>query len=553
MRIYNLEANPGAPGNCSNLPLYGLLATHSAPRLHRRGDLLKTMGLEIFMHRRKIYIQTCLIPAVTILAVALGLIFGAAADVCAQPSRGASPDPKTFPYRDLTKELANKMAGAYVITTVGDVLMMEPISKMVDPKIQQILRDSDTAVGNMEVNIIDRRNWTSGFGANFSPKETAADLAALGFDMMTGANNHSFDMGPEGSMSTVRWLAEQGIPLAGVGPNLATARMPVFQLTAKGRVGMVGAAASSMGVTAAASNKYANMGVERWGVNPVRSTVWNVVTQANIDYLKGIRDAILARRAEIKDSAAIATPKDEPNRVQIFNENYIAGSKVGEYRYEINREDLEANQVAIRNTKEYGDFAIFNFHAHYPPNAFQTVYVGHYPSQFVTDFAHALIDNGADIFVSHGLHSMQGIEIYKGRPIFYGLGEFVLQEITLDKSDIPPRMTSNEADEIPTQRLQEPHVMMAVMATSRYQDGKLVEIRLQPVDLGVGQTRPWSKMGVPEIPSPGLANEILTKVQEYSEPFKTKIIIENGVGFIRIPPEATVPVGADIRSTFGKP
>ena len=28
---------------------------------------------------------------------------------------------------------------------------------------------------------------------------------------------------------------------------------------------------------------------------------------------------------------------------------------------------------------------------------------------------------------------MQGIEIYKGRPIFYGLGEFVLQEITVDK------------------------------------------------------------------------------------------------------------------------
>ena len=50
--------------------------------------------------------------------------------------------------------------------------------------------------------------------------------------------------------------------------------------------------------------------------------------------------------------------------------------------------------------------------------------------------------------------------------------------------------------------------------------------------------------------SPELAQEILTKVQEYSEPFKTKISIENGVGIIRVPPEATVPVGAGIRSTF---
>jgi hypothetical protein len=328
--------------------------------------------------------------------------------------------------------------------------------------------------------------------------------------------------------------------------------MPVFQLTAQGRVGMVGAAASSQGVAAAASNKYANMGPERWGVNPVRSTVWNVVTQANLDYLKGIRDAILARRGELKDSAPVATPKDEPDRVQIFNENYIAGPKVGEYRYEINREDLEANLIAIRNTQEYGDYAIFNLHVHYPPNAFQTVYVGHYPSQFVTDFAHALIDNGADMFVAHGLHAMTGIEICKGRPIFYGLGEFVLQEIALDKSDIPPGMTSIEADELPTQRLQEPHVMLAVIATSKYQDGKLVEIRLQPVDLGVGQRRPWSKMGVPQIPSPDLANEILAKVQEYSEPFKTKISVENGIGVIPVPPEATVPVGAGIRATFTK-
>jgi poly-gamma-glutamate capsule biosynthesis protein CapA/YwtB (metallophosphatase superfamily) len=510
--------------------------------------------MEMFMQRnRKTITRNSLSSMTTILAVALVFALNSAPAVWAQPARGALPDPKTFQYRDLTRELANKMAGTYVITTVGDVLMMEPISKMIDPKIQQILRDADTAIGNMEVNIIDRRNWTSGFAANISPMETAADFKALGFDMLTGANNHSFDMGEEGSRSTAKWLAEQGIPLAGVGPNLATARMPVFQLTAKGRVGMVSAAASSQGVTAAASNKNANMGLERWGVNPVRSTVWNVVTQANIDYLKGIRDVIVARRGELKDSSPIAMPKDEPNRVQIFNENYIAGPKVGEYRYEINKEDLEANLVAIRNTKEYGDFAIFNMHAHYPPNAFQTVYVGHYPSQFVTDFAHALIDNGADVFVGHGLHSMQGIEIYKGRPIFYGLGEFVLQEIVVDKSDTPPRMTPIEWDELPTQRLQEPHVMMAVMATSRYQDGKLVEIRLQPVDLGVGQKRPWSKMGVPQIPSPELANEILAKVQEYSETFHTKISIENGVGVIRVPPEATVPVGAEIRSTFAKP
>ena len=483
-----------------------------------------------------------------VLAAALAFALGSATAVQAQNARGALPDPKTFPYRDLTHELSNKMTGTYTVTTVGDVLMMEPVSKMLDPRIQQLLRDADTTVGNMEVTIVDRRNWTSGFASNFSPRETAADVAALGFDLMNGANNHAFDMGEEGSRSSAKWLAEQGIPLAGVGPTLSTARMPVFQLTSKGRVGMVGAYTSPG--ASAASDKVGNMGYEHWGVNPVRLTTWNVVTRPQLEYLRGIRDDIVARRGELKDSAPIAVPKNDPDRVQIFNENYLAGPRVGEYNYEINKADLQANLLAIRNTKENADFAIFTMHAHQNRLAFQQVYVDHYPGQFIVDFAHALVDNGADMYLGHGEHSLQGIEIYKGRPIFYDLGAFMLQEITVDNTDIPPHMTSIETDELPTDRLQTPDVLVAVIATSRYQDGKLIEVRLNPVELGVGKNRPWSRMGIPQIPSPELAQEILTKVQEYSEPFHTKISIEKGIGVIRIPADATVPVGAGIRSTF---
>jgi poly-gamma-glutamate synthesis protein (capsule biosynthesis protein) len=484
----------------------------------------------------------------TIVAAALVSVLGANAAVWAQSARGALPDPKTFNYRDLTHELANKMTGSFVVATVGDVLMMEPVSKMIDPKLQQILRDADTAVGNMEVTIVDRRNWTSGFASNFSPRETAADIAALGFDLMNGANNHAFDMGEAGSRSNARWLGEQGIPLAGVGPTLSTARMPVFQLTAKGRVGMVGAYTAPG--AAMAGDKVGNMGVEHWGVNPLRLTTWNVVTRPQLEYLRGMRDEIVARRGELKDSAPIAVPRNNPDRVQIFNENYVVGPRVGEYSYEANKDDVQANLLAIRNTKENADFAIFTMHAHQNRYAFQQVYVDTYPNQFVIDFAHALIDNGADLYLGHGIHSLQGIEIYRGRPIFYDLGAFMLQEITVDNSDIPPRMTSIEADELPTDRLQTPQVLMALLATSRYQDGRLVEIRLYPVELGVGKNRPWSRMGIPQTPAPELAQEILTRVQQYSEPFHTRISIEKGVGVIRVPPEATVPIGGEIRATL---
>lgn len=480
--------------------------------------------------------------------VAVVCLLTSAATVFAQPAR-SNPDPQTFQYRDLTRELANKMSGTYVVAATGDLLMQEPIGKMIDPKIQKILRDADTTIGNMEALIVDRRNWPTGLNGNWSPKETAADIAGLGYDLLTGANNHTWNMGVEGVMSTIKWLDEAGILLAGVGPNLSTARMPIFQQTPKGRVGLIGAytVADNSAGTSIASDRQGNMG-GGWGINPLRLTTWNVVTQTQLQQLKAIRDSIVARRNEPDVSRPIVVPKDTADRVQIFADNYIAGPKPGEYHYEMNRNDLVGNLRAIRTTKEYGDFAIFTMHVHQNRYAFQAYSQDHYPNTFLIDFTHQLIDNGADMYVGHGNHTIQGIEIYKGRPIFYNLGNFVVHEILVDSTDATPEMTPVEADELSTDWLQYPPNMKALVAQITYQSGKLSEVRLYPVDLGVGKNRPWSKMSIAQTPTPELAKEILTDAQRYSEPFGTKIAIENGVGVIRVRADATVPVGGDIRS-----
>src|ERR671929_61116 len=44
--------------------------------------------------------------------------------------------------------------------------------------------------------------------------------------------------------------------------------------------------------------------------------------------------------------------------------------------------------------------------------------------QYMTDIAHAAIDAGADLVIGHGPHSSLPVEVYKGKPIFYGLGSF---------------------------------------------------------------------------------------------------------------------------------
>jgi poly-gamma-glutamate synthesis protein (capsule biosynthesis protein) len=47
------------------------------------------------------------------------------------------------------------------------------------------------------------------------------------------------------------------------------------------------------------------------------------------------------------------------------------------------------------------------------------------PSAAFRAFAHAVIDAGADVFWGHSAHVVQGVEVYRGRPILYDTGDFV--------------------------------------------------------------------------------------------------------------------------------
>ena len=48
--------------------------------------------------------------------------------------------------------------------------------------------------------------------------------------------------------------------------------------------------------------------------------------------------------------------------------------------------------------------------------------------QYQKQIAHAAVDAGADIIMGHGVHAITPIEVYKGKPIFYGLGCFSFNE-----------------------------------------------------------------------------------------------------------------------------
>jgi poly-gamma-glutamate synthesis protein (capsule biosynthesis protein) len=477
----------------------------------------------------------------------LALLALAAGDVAAQPFRSL-PDPASYPWRDLTKELANKMTGTYTVASTGDLLFQEPAGPRISPALREVLQKADTTIGNHEGFLVDRRQWAgvNGYGNNWAPKELAKDLADLGFDFVAPGEA---DGGEAAQASTIKYFDEVGIKRPGYGLNLSIARQPVFQELPQGRVAAI--AAFPIGAVASgpmARNKDGNDGSEEPGMNPVRLTVWNTVTQAQLDQLKAIRDSILARRNEPGLARPSDLPTDRPGRLVLLGKNYVVADKPGELRYEMNASDVQAQILAVRNAKEYADFVMFTMHVHENRFAFQAYSQDHFPPDFLVELTHKLIDNGADMYVGHGNHTMQGIEIYKGRPIFYNHGNFAVQRFGSDDSPPnPDNLTNIESGELRDSWLQGYINLTAYVAQTRYQNGKLSEIRIYPVDLGTDQSKtPWSRSSIPQTPSPEVARKILTDLQTWSAPFGTRISIENNIGVIRVPPEATVPIGGDL-------
>jgi hypothetical protein len=81
--------------------------------------------------------------------------------------------------------------------------------------------------------------------------------------------------------------------------------------------------------------------------------------------------------------------------------------------------------------------------------------------------------------------------------------------------------------------IQHPDNFVALLVSSHFENGKLAEVKIYPVDCG-GLDRPGSQAGIPRKGTPEFADRILKEVVEYSKPFGTKIEIKDGVGIIRL-------------------
>ena len=437
--------------------------------------------------------------------------------------------------RTIQGETGMKITAPFTVAAIGDIIEPQPLYSS-DPRFMELtdhLRKADVGFGNFESTLVDFRNFQGGIAGTEAPLEMGAAVKAMGITIVNHANNHTFDGGVFGMKSTDEELDKLGIVHAGTGKNLQEARAAVFQETPKGRIGLIGMY-STDDVSTYGPN-YQKAEATEWngktggapGENILHLTTYHIVSPDQLQTLKSVAEQVLGSRG-----AASATPAEgAPDRFKFFDEWYQAGANPGALSYEMNKRDENATLASIRDGKLMCDFMIVTIHAH-QTTTYKSQGVGgadHNAADFLVKLAHESLDAGADMFVGHGVHALHGIEIYKGKPIFYDISNFVFQ-FPLQFGMGGEAMATEKGE--PT-GLEIAASQESVLVTSHYEGGKLTEVRIYPVDLG-GRRRPMSQLGIPMTPSPEDAQRILKEMQDFSKPFGTVISIENNVGVIHV-------------------
>ena len=157
-----------------------------------------------------------------------------------------------------------------------------------------------------------------------------------------------------------------------------------------------------------------------------------------------------------------------------------------------NQEDIEAMQGDIENVRSEVDFLVVSFHWGISEGGTHTV------ALHQKAIAHTAVNAGADLVLGHHAHALQAVEIYRNKPICYGLGNFVFA-------------------------LEEGFPQETMLFQCRISRHKVHEVQFLPVYI--------SRQGQPEVVSPeeGHGVEIVSLMKKLCSRFGTMLVSRKGV------------------------
>ena len=120
------------------------------------------------------------------------------------------------------------------LAAVGDVMLDRALGEAIRAgdltypfaEIADLLIPADVTIGNLESAIGDQGAPVNKGYTFLAPPEAAQTLSMAGFDLLSLANNHALDYGPQALQQGMDLLHQQDIATVGAGPDQASAHQP---------------------------------------------------------------------------------------------------------------------------------------------------------------------------------------------------------------------------------------------------------------------------------------------------------------------------------------
>ena len=382
-------------------------------------------------------------------------------------------------------------------TAAGDALIQRPIQEGFAgfSELTPFILRGDARFFNLETTL---NREGDAYGSQFSGgtyvrtnPEVLEGLMELGFNMTSFNNNHILDFGYPGMLQTIDYVNESGFVHAGVGRNLAEASAPRYLETKNGRVALI--AVNTSFNPSAMAGKQTERCPGRPGINGIRIEEKFTVTE---DELAFIRD--LSTRLRVNVSREIVRregyyPPLADNEAEFGEIKFKLGEETSRTLVP-NKQDLARLEKSIYEAKLQADYIMVSIHSHQIDG-----YTKEDVPAFLQEIAHFAIDKGADAIGGHGPHLLRPIEVYCDKPIFYSLGDFVLElysiefapddffaKQSMDGNETVHALLKKRSQDFTVGLMEEKKMMETVIPYWETEDGKLTHLSLMPVELSKG-------------------------------------------------------------------
>lgn len=358
--------------------------------------------------------------------------------------------------------------------------------------------------------------------------EVFGDMLRYGFNATNFNQNHIMDFSYEGLLKTLAYAKETGIVHSGVGRNLAEAAAPHYIDTENGRAALISVCTSFNPAMIAGEQSSRYPG--RPGINALRHTQSITVPKETFRQLSEIADdtQINAYSAYIRAQGYGDAPVE--GLLEFGSLRFLEGDHY-EITTKANKDDLARIRKSIEEARAQADYVIVSVHSHNTTGGDPEV-----PAEFYRELAHDCIDNGADAIIGHGCHQLRPIEVYRDRPIFYSLGDFVIQLYSLPSApddfyaqqgmrheETVAALLNKRSKDRTRGLMEQREMLLSVIPYWETDGGRLISLRLLPVE--VSRHEGQHLEGLPKI-----AKDVsfIAHLAEISKPYGVNIEMKDG-------------------------